>query len=116
MTATQLDSVANSMREAMHPGQILRDVSGLYPSLGAVVDMIRTLYSGTSHLSEAVSALPGIVDGLRIDNIGNPVAPEQIRDAAAGELTHAALALDQAQAAANRAWQLMSRLYIDTDQ
>lgn len=77
--------------------------------------MIATLHSATGRISEAVTVLPGIVDGLRIDNIGDPVAPGQIRDAAVGELAHAAAVLDQAQAAADRAWQLMSRLYIDAD-
>lgn len=115
MTVSSLDSIADSLREATHPGQIPRDVSGIYPSLGAVVDMIRTLQSATNRFSEAVSALPGIVDGLRIDNIGDPIAPEQIRDAAANELADATLALDRAQAAADRACQLMSRLYLDTD-
>lgn len=115
MTAAPLGAVADSLLEAMHPGRLPRDVSGVYPTSAPSSTGSALCKGPQPRLSEAISALPGIVDGLRTDNIGDPVVPEQICDDPASELAHAALALDQSQAAADSAWQLTSRLYRDTD-
>jgi len=98
---------------ATQPTDVLNQLARIYTTLGEVVDLLQTLEAATSHLSESIAGLPGIVGGLRIDAIGDPVCPETVRDSAAGDLIAAARNLDLAQDAANRALQSMSSLYVE---
>jgi hypothetical protein len=66
----------------------------------------------TGRLGSAAGSLPGITEGLRIDDVSEPIPPESIRDDAAAQLRAAAAGFAQAEQAISTAHQLAGRLYI----
>ncbi len=87
-------------------------VEGIYQALGELEELIRMLGGYTGRLGTAAAGLPGITGGLRIDDVGEPIPPESVRDYAAAEVRAASDGLAQAEKAISAAHQLAGRLYI----
>src|SRR5664279_4853231 len=100
MATTPLNVIGRALHEATLPSEIPRDLADIYLMLSSLIDLLRTLGSLSQRLGESLAALPGTMDGLRIDNLGEPKEPEMVRNSAAGELNATTIALGQAEAAA----------------
>ncbi len=87
-------------------------VEGIYQALGELEELIRMLGRFTGRLGTTAAGLPGITGGLRIDDVGEPIPPESVRDHAAAEVRAASDGLAQAEKAISAAHQLAGRLYI----
>jgi hypothetical protein len=111
VSTSHLQDAAAAIRKALD--NTPRSIEDTYAALSDLDELVIVLAAYTRRLSGSVSRLPGIVDGLRIDDMSEPVAPEQARDMAAWHLATARDRLDEAQDAIAAAYELTSRLFLD---
>lgn len=109
--SAELQDAATAVRQAL--GNTPRGIEDTYAALGDLDELMIVLAAYTRRLAESVRRLPDIVDGLRIDDMSEPIEPERARDMAADHLATARGRLDETQTAVAAAYNLTSRLFLE---